>query len=114
MWLTYAYLLFRMHFLRNKDREMHRETYPALFYPEMYLLEGGYKAFFESHKMLCEPVCYKPMIHSDHAADLKHFRAKSKSWTAAGSDRTQAGIRMSRQLSERQSSTGRQLCRKLP
>jgi hypothetical protein len=32
-----------MHFLRNKDREAHRDCYPALYYPEMYLLEGGYK-----------------------------------------------------------------------
>lgn len=103
-----------MHFLRNKDREMHRETYPALFYPEMYLLEGGYKAFFESHKTLCEPICYTPMMHTDHVADRKHFRAKSKSWTAAGSDRTQTRVQMSRQLSDRQSSMGRQVCRKLP
>jgi len=32
-----------MHFLRNKDREAHRDSYPVLYHPEMYLLDGGYK-----------------------------------------------------------------------
>ena len=30
----------------------------------------------------CLPQTYKPMLHKDHAADLRHFRGKSKSWTA--------------------------------
>lgn len=67
-------------FLRNKDRDSNKECYPELHYPELYLLEGGYKVFFEKHKDLCDPQTYKPMLHKDHAYDLKHFRAKSKSW----------------------------------
>ena len=46
----------------------------------MYLLEGGYKKFFESHLSQCEPRTYKPMNKEGHEGDLKHFRAKSKSW----------------------------------
>nr|UVJ64689.1 Cdc25 protein [Sipunculus nudus] len=67
-------------FLREQDRAVHKDCYPSLHYPEMYVLEGGYKAFFENHKPQCVPQTYKPMLHKDHANDMKHFRAKSKSW----------------------------------
>lgn len=30
---------------------------------------------------MCEPQEYKPMLHKEHAQDLRHFRAKSKSFT---------------------------------
>jgi len=39
-----------------------------------------WQAFFESYHNLCEPSCYKPMLHADHLDELKLFRAKSKSW----------------------------------
>lgn len=89
-----------MHFLRSRDREIHGDSYPVLYYPEIYLLEGGYKDFFDSHKTLCEPVSYKPMVHVDHLEDLKHFRSKSKSWTSGRPERKHRSVRMSRQLSE--------------
>ncbi|KAL3864444.1 hypothetical protein ACJMK2_006128 [Sinanodonta woodiana] len=66
-------------FLRSEDRELHKENYPQLSYPEVYLLDGGYKAFFESYKELCEPDKYTPMLNNDNAEDLRHFRAASKS-----------------------------------
>jgi hypothetical protein len=69
-----------LRFLRNQDRALNRDFYPKLFYPELYLLEGGYKAFYESHKSYCDPIDYKPMLHQDHVHDLKHFRAKTKTW----------------------------------
>ncbi|XP_070541103.1 M-phase inducer phosphatase-like [Ptychodera flava] len=67
-------------FLRNKDRDLNKDNYPALHYPELYLLEGGYKAFFQSCKDLCEPQTYMQMLDKDHANAYKHFRMKSKSW----------------------------------
>ena len=69
-----------LRFLRNQDRAANSNVYPKLFYPEIYLLEGGYKAFYETHEDYCEPKMYKPMLHADHAQDLKHFRAKTKTW----------------------------------
>ncbi|KAK3607190.1 hypothetical protein CHS0354_007106 [Potamilus streckersoni] len=69
-------------FLRNQDRELHKGDYPQLTYPEVYLLEGGYKAFYDLHKDLCDPCGYKPMLHQDHVKDLRYFRGKSKSWSA--------------------------------
>ena len=71
-----------LRFLRSKDREVNKERYPALHFPEIYLLDGGYKIFFNEHPKLCDPISYRPMLHSDHTSDLRHFRAKSKSWTA--------------------------------
>lgn len=70
----------RLKFLRNQDRILNENFYPHLFYPELYLLEGGYKSFYETFKNYCEPQTYKPMLHSEHVDDYKHFRAKAKSW----------------------------------
>jgi rhodanese-related sulfurtransferase len=69
-----------LRFLRNHDRALNEHSYPKLFYPELYLLEGGYKSFYEKHKIYCEPQEYKPMLHEKHMKDLKHFRSKAKSW----------------------------------
>lgn len=74
-----------LRFLRNQDRTLNKDSYPNLFYPELYLLEGGYKAFYEQNKDQCEPRTYKPMLHADHVYDLKHFRAKTKTWNRQGS-----------------------------
>ena len=67
-------------FLRKMDREANKDCYPSLYYPELYLLEGGYKAFYEQYPELCDPHTYTPMIHPNHTNDVKHFRIKSKSW----------------------------------
>ncbi|CAE1257403.1 CDC25B [Acanthosepion pharaonis] len=75
-------------FLRNMDRSANKDCYPSLYYPEIYILDGGYKAFFESGTEMCEPPNYKPMLHPDHSSDLKHFRAKSKSWAGERAPRT--------------------------
>ncbi|XP_060561626.1 M-phase inducer phosphatase-like [Ruditapes philippinarum] len=75
-------------FLRSQDREMNKDSYPHLNYPEIYLLDGGYKAFFYKFPELCDPISYKPMLHEDHAAELRHFRVKSKSWTAGEKQKT--------------------------
>lgn len=69
-----------LRFLRSQDRLLNKENYPKLYFPELYLLEGGYKSFYEKHRDYCEPKLYKPMLHQDHLEDLKHFRAKTKTW----------------------------------
>ena len=34
--------------------------FPKLYYPELYLLEGGYKAFCEVHPVSWPPACVDP------------------------------------------------------
>lgn len=68
--------------LRKEDRERNMDTYPSLHYPEIYLLEGGYKNFFNQYSEMCVPVAYKEMLHPDHKEDLRYFRQKSKTWNA--------------------------------
>ncbi|XP_066991644.2 M-phase inducer phosphatase isoform X2 [Anabrus simplex] len=80
-------------FLRNSDRSQNKESYPALNYPEIYLLHGGYKDFYTKFKELCEPCAYLPMLHPKHESDLRHFRSKSKSWS--GDSKSRLAIRNS-------------------
>lgn len=70
-------------FLRNRDRSMH--SYPKLFYPESYLIEGGYKAFFSKCKEYCEPQCYLTMLDENHCHELKRFSQFSKRSKSEGS-----------------------------
>ncbi|KAL5007372.1 hypothetical protein ScPMuIL_016178 [Solemya velum] len=65
--------------LRGLDRELNKENYPELIYPEIYIISGGYKSFYHSHESLCDPMEYIPMLHQDHVLELRHFRSKSKS-----------------------------------
>jgi rhodanese-related sulfurtransferase len=46
-----------LRFLRNKDRALNEDVYPNLHYPELYLLEGGYKSFYENFKVVLFCCC---------------------------------------------------------
>jgi M-phase inducer phosphatase 2 len=66
----------RYRHLRSLDRASN--TYPALQYPEIYLLEGGYKAFFQEHMEYCEPPNYRLMVDPDFTAQYQNYRAQTK------------------------------------
>ncbi|XP_043920012.1 M-phase inducer phosphatase 2 isoform X2 [Protopterus annectens] len=72
-------------FVREQDRK--NNEYPNLHYPELYILLGGYKDFFQRFKMHCEPQGYRPMHHEDFKEDLKKFRLKSRTWAGEKSKR---------------------------
>ncbi|KAG2455404.1 MPI1A phosphatase, partial [Polypterus senegalus] len=74
-------------FLRRQDRSAN--DYPALHYPELYVLKGGYKEFFREYKMWCDPQAYCPMHHQDHKEELLKFRSRSKLLTGARRRREQ-------------------------
>ena len=74
-----------MRFLRNQDRDLHQESYPALKFPEIYLLENGYKEFYAEQPAHCQPMDYLPMCHPDHKGDLNFYRTESKMYEAKSS-----------------------------
>ena len=68
-------------YLREQDRSVHIDCYPQLYYPDMYVLQGGYKSFYEQcTKEFCEPQQYRPMIHPAFNTQLKHYRKETKKW----------------------------------
>ena len=71
--------LFRCRYVRDCDRKMNHVAYPSLHYPEMYVLQGGYKAFFEKFESLCDPQKYLPMSDANYINECRHFRGVSKS-----------------------------------
>uniref|UniRef100_A0A8D1K9F0 protein-tyrosine-phosphatase n=1 Tax=Sus scrofa TaxID=9823 RepID=A0A8D1K9F0_PIG len=75
----------RCRFIRERDRASN--DYPSLYYPEMYILKGGYKEFFPQHPTFCEPQDYRPMNHEAFKEELKTFRLKTRSWAGERSRR---------------------------
>lgn len=86
--------------MRKIDREKNGMDFPKLFYPELYLIEGGYKGLFRTHSVsrqlksvmlinpplfqhLCEPQNYMTMLDTKHKGDLLHFSKRSKSWSGS-------------------------------
>lgn len=47
--------------LRKCDRIINKENYPYLNFPNIVVLEGGYKSFFNLHASRCFPQCYVEM-----------------------------------------------------
>ncbi|KAH7697667.1 Rhodanese-like domain containing protein, partial [Aphelenchoides avenae] len=80
------------HALRRYDRELDRERYPLMDYPEMYLVDQGYRHFYEEYsgQGLCEPDHYVKMRDKHHRKELEgfaqHRRRKAKTKVIAGGD----------------------------
>ena len=65
--------------IRDLDRKVHgMDGFPNLFYPEMYLLEGGYKCFFERFPMHCDPSAYVPMDHAGFDSERQGCMSASR------------------------------------
>lgn len=52
--------------VRSEDRTTNAEHYPYLTYPEVYILDGGYSAFFAEHRGRCYPPEYVEMSDEKH------------------------------------------------
>ncbi|KAI6213399.1 M-phase inducer phosphatase [Aphelenchoides besseyi] len=61
--------------LRKCDREHNESNYPHLDYPEIYVLDHGYRKFFNNEKLhdLCEPRHYVPMLQPAFSTQLKMY-----------------------------------------
>jgi len=68
--------------VRASDRRLNEPNYPDLYYPEMYLLEGGYKQFFKDFPGLCDPQGYVEMKDPCYIPQMRlgmQNRGRSKS-----------------------------------
>eukprot|EP00761_Pharyngomonas_kirbyi_P003614 gb/GECH01003618.1/.p1 GENE.gb/GECH01003618.1/~~gb/GECH01003618.1/.p1 ORF type:complete len:392 (+),score=80.63 gb/GECH01003618.1/:1-1176(+) len=65
--------------LRQMDRDAHSDSYPELYYPNMFLLDRGYKQFYAKYKEFCEPQDYVKMLDQRYTAQCIEYRRNSKS-----------------------------------
>ncbi|KAH7459420.1 M-phase inducer phosphatase 3 [Phytophthora ramorum] len=69
--------------VRNVDRRLHADSYPELYYPELYLIDGGYKHCFETLQTeLCAPsAVYVPMDDENYVEECRlEFAAWRRRW----------------------------------
>jgi len=67
--------------------------YPELFYPDIYVMDGGYKNFFQQYPELCSPQAYVEMKHPDFVESCSEQMAfNEREW---GSTRTNVRSRTS-------------------
>ncbi|KAK9717726.1 m-phase inducer phosphatase, partial [Basidiobolus ranarum] len=66
------------HHLRSLDRELNAVNYPHLTYPELYVLDGGYRNFFAQSisRPHCVPQNYVEMDDEDFKSECKAEMAK--------------------------------------
>lgn len=65
-------------FVRNRDRTINADRYPALTYPEVYILDGGYSSFFSDHRSRCFPQNYVEMDAKEHELACERGLGKVK------------------------------------
>jgi hypothetical protein len=51
--------------MRNHDRSLNGDQWPQLYFPNAYVLEGGYAKFFPNYPELCEG-SYEPEDLGNH------------------------------------------------
>lgn len=72
--------------IRQLDRTINADNYPRLTFPDMYILEGGYRAYWQQFADRCDPPGqYLPMRTQRFRDDLR-FHQRMKSSTAATSN----------------------------
>jgi len=77
-------------YFRQIDRESN--TYPALRFPEIYLLEGGYRKFYQQYPELCDPNSYVSMWDPKYSKECKESHKEFKnSWRVHKSKRSSGG-----------------------
>ncbi|THD27374.1 M-phase inducer phosphatase [Fasciola hepatica] len=70
-------------FLRSIDRVSNYHRYPFLYFPEIYVMKGGYSAFYRKHAALCCPQNYVKMFHRDYRTQLRLYKRLTKRVSSA-------------------------------
>lgn len=70
-------------YLRSLDRA--NNVYPRLSFPELYMMQGGYKKFYESSPQLCTPQGYVSMWDPKYSEECKNETLRNRrSWAGKG------------------------------
>ncbi|AET38045.1 putative tyrosine protein phosphatase MIH1 Ecym_2303 [Eremothecium cymbalariae DBVPG len=64
--------------LRNCDRILNYDYYPSLYYPDILILEGGFKSFFEKFPEKCNGNYVGMDSNKHHETELAKFKKESK------------------------------------
>ncbi|KAI0133743.1 Rhodanese-like domain-containing protein [Xylariales sp. AK1849] len=62
--------------IRSRDRSLNADFYPRLTYPDIYILDGGYREFFMEHRDRCYLQSYVKMNDQRHAATCEREMGK--------------------------------------
>ncbi|ORY04162.1 Rhodanese-like protein [Basidiobolus meristosporus CBS 931.73] len=57
--------------LRSRDRELNSMDYPNLYFPQLYILDGGYRSFYSQVKEFCVPQSYIEMNDEGYLSECK-------------------------------------------
>ncbi|KAF9352623.1 cell division cycle- protein [Mortierella sp. NVP85] len=72
--------------LRNQDRTANAVHYPAVFYPEVYVMQGGYSGFFRENRSYCSPEAYVKMQDEKHSQEFEqHMRVFGREFSRTAS-----------------------------
>jgi len=77
-------------YIRKADRTHNATQYPKLTYPEVYILDGGYSAFFKVHRSRCFPQNYVEMDSAENELACERGMHKVKHRTKLGRAQTYA------------------------
>eukprot|EP00121_Abeoforma_whisleri_P011655 Awhi_evm1s10757 len=59
-------------YIRKTDREeFNKGNYPCLSFPNVFVLEGGYSAFYNEEQIHCSPKQYVKMVDKNYTSELK-------------------------------------------
>ena len=79
---------------------MNNHNYPRVHFPEVYILEGGYRQYFQDNGARCKPPGYVRMDDPNHAAsrkeDMDHFRKATFGRTKSYAYGDTIGLRVSK------------------
>ncbi|CAH8506353.1 unnamed protein product [Schistosoma bovis] len=70
-------------FLRSVDRVSNYHRYPFLYFPEIYIMKGGYSAFYRKFPHLCTPQEYVKMFHRDYRNHLRLYKRLTRRVSSA-------------------------------
>ncbi|KAF2734722.1 Rhodanese-like protein [Polyplosphaeria fusca] len=94
-------------FVRNEDRQYNAAQYPQLSYPEVYILDGGYSSFYESHRTRCFPQNYLRMDAKEHEDSCERGMNKLRQRSKLSRAQTFAFGQQSCQMEDSPTAAGR-------